>query len=109
TSISGSPPKNLPFQGPLVQYSTDPFHLSAYRFVFWTISKEKTPAAGSSLFLQDLEVLPGLKKPSSKFPPLDMIVWFPVKDWFADMVSAPDERGGIMRKKHKISKHSIKL
>ncbi|KAM0059049.1 hypothetical protein Hdeb2414_s0005g00177121 [Helianthus debilis subsp. tardiflorus] len=36
-----------------------------------------------------------------------MIVWFPDKDWLADMLSAPDEKE-IMREKHKRRKNPIR-
>lgn len=55
-----------------------------------------------------MEEFPALKKPNTKFSPLDVSVWFPDKDWFADIVSAPDERE-MTRGKQRRSRNSIKL
>lgn len=36
--------------------------------------------------------LPGVKKPSSKLPPRETMVWFPVRDWPEGMVSVALQR-----------------
>lgn len=43
-----------------------------------------------------------MKKPSSNFPPWDMIVWSPDRDWLEDMMLASDERLMVREKqKHR--------